>query len=467
MIKESCGIMGVFNHPEAAKLVYLGLYALQHRGQESAGIVSTDGEHLYTHKGLGLVSDVFDESSLEKLKGHSAIGHVRYSTTGSTSLENAQPIVSKYKGGTLAIAHNGNITNSSLLRQELEGRGSIFQTTTDSEIVIHLIAQQSSNDFLESLITSLIRLKGAYSLLVLRPNRMLALRDPSGFRPLCVGSKDKGTYLVASESCAFDIVDAQLLREIKPGEILEFTPDGVHSHHPFADAIPTFCVFEFIYYARPDSLVGAKSVHSIRIRLGKQLAIEHPVEADLVISVPDSSNAAALGFAQQSGIPFEFGLIRSHYVGRTFIEPKQQIRDFGARLKYNTVKSIIAGRRVVVVDDSIVRGTTSRKIVKMIRDAGAKEVHFRVSSPPWQYPCFFGIDTPTREELIASSHSIEEIRKHIGADSLGYLSLEGLKKVVPRTIGCCFACFDGNYPGGRPQDFHKKILEMPFSIKKT
>lgn len=467
MIKESCGIMGVFNHPEAAKLVYLGLYALQHRGQESAGIVSTDGEHFYTHKGLGLVSDVFDESSLEKLKGHIAIGHVRYSTTGSNFLENAQPIVSKYKGGTLGIAHNGNITNSSILRQELEARGSIFQTTTDSEIVIHLIAQQSSNDFLESLITSLIRLKGAYSLLVLRPDRMFALRDPQGFRPLCIGSKDNGTYLVASESCAFDMVDGQLLREIKPGEILEFTSDGVHSHHPFADVAPTFCVFEFIYYARPDSIVATKSVHSIRIKLGRQLAIEHPVEADIVIPVPDSSNAAALGFAQQSGIPFEFGLIRSHYVGRTFIEPKQQIRDFGARLKYNAVRSIIGGKRVVVVDDSIVRGTTSKKIIKMVRDAGAKEVHLRVSSPPWQYPCFFGIDTPTKEELIASSHSIEEIRKHIGADSLGYLSLDGLKKVIPRTTGCCFACFDGNYPGGRPLEFHKKILEMSFSIKKT
>ncbi len=459
--------MGVFNHPEAAKLVYLGLYALQHRGQESAGICSSDGKHLYMHRGLGLVSDVFDEASLERLKGTMAIGHVRYSTTGSSQIENAQPIVSNYRGGTLAVVHNGNLTNALSLRRELENRGAIFQTTTDSEILIHLIAQQSSNDFLESLMPSLMRLKGAYSLLLLRPQRMFALRDPHGFRPLCVGSRGDNAYFVASESCALDIVDAQLLRELKPGEILEFSPEGIRNFHPFAEMEPSFCVFEYVYYARPDSIVGGKCVHTIREMLGRQLAQEQPAEADIVIPVPDSSNAAALGFSQQSGIPFELGLIRSHYVGRTFIEPRQHIRDFGARLKYNTVKCLIRGKRVVVVDDSIVRGTTSGKIVKMVRDAGAKEVHFRVSCPPWRHPCFFGIDTPSKEELIASSNSVEEICKKIGADSLGYLSLDGLKKVIPRTTGYCFACFEGKYPGGRPEDCTKDSLEQSTFLKRS
>lgn len=458
--------MGVFNHPEAAKLVYLGLYALQHRGQESAGIVSSDGDRLYVHKGLGLVSDVFNETILDGLKGNCAIGHVRYSTTGSTILENSMPIVCNYRAGSIAVSHNGNITNAHLLRKELESRGAIFQTTTDSEILIHLLAQQSGEDFLETLTTSLIRLKGAYSMLILRPDRMLALRDPQGFRPLCIGSRENNVYVIGSESCAFDIIDAQLLREIKPGEIIEFTPDGIKSTQPLADVAPSFCVFEYIYYARPDSIVGGKSVYTIRQQLGRQLAKEQPAEADIVIPVPDSSNMAALGYSQQSGIPFEFGLIRSHYVGRTFIEPKQQIRDFGAKLKYNTVKPIIANKRVVVVDDSIVRGTTSRKIVKMLRSAGAGEVHFRVSAPPWRNPCFFGIDTPDKQELAASAHSADDIRKQIGADSLGYLSIEGLKKVVPRTVSYCFACFDGNYPGGRPQDLFKKILEIPLSHKK-
>ena len=458
--------MGVFNHPEAAKLVYLGLYALQHRGQESAGIVSTDGDRLYVHKGLGLVSDVFNETILDGLKGNSAIGHVRYSTTGSTILENSQPIVCTYRAGSIAVSHNGNITNASLLRRELENRGAIFQTTTDSEILIHLLAQQSSDDFMEALNTSLIRLKGAYSMLILRPGGMIALRDPQGFRPLCIGSKEDNVYMVASESCAFDIIDAQLLREIKPGEIIEFTGKGIKSTQPFAEIAPSFCVFEYIYYARPDSIVGGKSVYTIRQQLGRQLAKEQPADADIIIPVPDSSNMAALGYSQQSGIPFEFGLIRSHYVGRTFIEPKQQIRDFGAKLKYNTVKPIIANKRVVVVDDSIVRGTTSRKIVKMLRSAGAREVHFRVSAPPWRNPCFFGIDTPNEQELAASMHSPDEIRQQIEADSLGYLSIEGLKKIVPRTVSYCFACFDGNYPGGRPKDLYKKILEIPLSGKK-
>ncbi|MCX7767068.1 MAG: phosphoribosyltransferase family protein, partial [Candidatus Sumerlaeia bacterium] len=321
-------------------------------------------------------------------------------------------------------------------------------------------------DFLESLITSLIRLKGSYSMLILRPECMLALRDPYGFRPICVGIRDEKTYVVASESCALDIINAQLLRELKPGEILEFTNNGPKHYHPFAEVAPSFCVFEYIYYARPDSIVGGKCVYAIRECLGRQLAIEHPAEADIVIAVPDSANGAALGYSRQSGIPLEFGLIRSHYVGRTFIEPKQQIRDFGVKLKFNPVKRLLANRRVVVVDDSIVRGTTSKKIVKMIRDAGAREVHFRVSAPPWKNPCFFGIDTPSETELIANKYSVEEICKYIGADTLGYLSLEGLKKVVPKTLGYCFACFEGNYPGGRPEKLHKNILEISLPTEK-
>jgi amidophosphoribosyltransferase len=408
---------------------------------------------------MGLVADAFDESALEKLRGQCAIGHVRYSTTGSTSLTNSQPIICTYRDGPISVSHNGNITNANLLRDELESRGAIFQTTTDSEILIHLIAQHTGRDFLEQVTTSLIRLKGSYSMLLLRPDNMLAFRDPLGIRPLCIGSMENDAYVVASESCAFDIIDAQLLREVQPGEILEFTKDGIKSHHPFSSTPPRFCVFEFIYYARPDSIIGGKSVCNIREKLGKQLAKEKPVEADIVIPVPDSSNAAALGYSKESGIQFEFGLIRSHYVGRTFIEPRQQIRDFGAKLKYNTVRTLIQNRRVVVVDDSIVRGTTSRKIVKMLRNAGAKEVHFRVSAPPWRHPCYFGIDTPEKEELTAGVNEVDEIREQIGADTLGYLSLDGLKRVVPRTLGYCFACFNGEYPGGRPPDLTKNILE--------
>lgn len=459
--REECGIVAVYNHAEAAKLTYLGLYALQHRGQESAGIVSTDGQRLYSHKNEGLVADVFTEKVFRDLPGDTAIGHVRYSTTGSSVSGNAQPLTVNYKSGALAVAHNGNITNADELRRELEDRGAIFQTTTDTEILVHLIAQAGMRDFDEALFMSAMRLKGAYSLLVLRENRLYAMKDPRGFRPLCLGKLGDG-YVVASESCALDIMNAQYLREIAPGEVLTFADGVVTSSKPFPPAEQAFCVFEYIYFSRPDSLGHSKSIGELRTKLGEQLAIEHPADGDVVIAVPDSSVPAAIGYARQSGIPYDLGLIRSHYVGRTFIEPDQAIRDFGARIKYNAVRSVLQDKRVVVVDDSIVRGTTSRKIVNMVRNAGAREIHFRASAPPWYNPCYFGVDTPRREKLIAATtKDVEEIRKFIGADSLGYISVEGLLKVMPKTASYCLACFTGEYPSGqRPNgQFTKEILE--------
>lgn len=459
--REHCGIVGVYNNPEASKLVYLGLYALQHRGQESAGICSSDKDGLKIYKNKGLVADVFSEENLEKVPGNISIGHVRYSTTGSSRVVNAQPLFAKYRGGSMAVAHNGNITNAFKVKKELEERGAIFQTTTDSEILIHLIAQSLTNDFVEALFSSMIKLKGSYSILILKDDMMIALRDPRGFRPLCLGTLEGGGYVVASESCAFDIIGAQFLREVKPGELLIMQNGKIRSEKPFGDTPESFCIFEYIYFSRPDSLVNGKCVYDYRQALGEQLAHEHPVDADVVIAVPDSSNPAALGFAKVSGIPFDFGLIRSHYTGRTFIEPNQQIRDFGAKVKYNPVKSVLRNKRVVVVDDSIVRGTTSRKIVKMLRSAGAKEVHFRVSAPCWISPCYFGIDTPKEKELIGAIHSLDEIRDLIEADSIGYLSLEGLMKVMPKTKTYCTACFNGEYPGGKPELCDKEALETP------
>ncbi|HPB32747.1 MAG TPA: amidophosphoribosyltransferase, partial [Candidatus Sumerlaeota bacterium] len=416
---EECGICAVSGNPESAKLAYLGLYALQHRGQESAGIAATDGQNLRCHTGTGVVADVFKRKNLEALPGHTAIGHVRYSTTGSLMQQNAQPLIANYKGGRVAIAHNGNLTNAWLLKKELESRGAIFQSSTDSELLLHLIAQSTSIDFEEALYSSLIRLKGSYSIVLMRENQLYAMRDPRGFRPLCFGKVDN-TYVFASESCALDIIGAHLIRELKPGEIIKVCDGEISYATPFAQEDPSFCVFEYIYFSRPDSIIEGKSVYNIRHSLGEQLAREHPVEADMVIPVPDSSNPSALGYAKESGIPFEFGLIRSHYIGRTFIQPSQNIRDFGARIKYNAVRGLLAGKRVVVVDDSIVRGTTSRQIVTMVRNAGASEVHFRSSAPPWVYPCYFGIDTPIEKELIANVKNVEDIRKFIEADSLGY-----------------------------------------------
>jgi amidophosphoribosyltransferase len=445
--EEECGIFGVFNHQEAANLTYLGLYALQHRGQESCGIVSSDGNSLYSHKSMGLVADVFGNQDIFKqLPGKTAIGHVRYSTTGSSILKNVQPIMVDYSRGAIAVAHNGNIVNAQLVKDELEAWGSIFQTTMDTEIIVHLLAMSKENSLVDRLTEALSRIEGAYCLLLISETEMVAVRDPNGFRPLCLG-KLGDSYVVASESCALDLIEAKLVREIEPGEMILINNDGITSHFPFQKVRPTPCVFEFVYFARPDSYIFGKNVYMVRKELGRQLARENRLEADIVIPVPDSGVPAALGFAQESGMQFEFGLMRNHYVGRTFIEPQQSIRHFGVKIKLNPVKDILKGKRVVVIDDSIVRGTTSRKIIKMIRSAGAKEVHFLISSPPTSYPCYYGIDTPTRKELISSSHSIEEIRKYITADSLAYLSEEGLMNAVGVAKETyCRACFSGGYP---------------------
>lgn len=459
---EECGVVGVYHCPEASKLGYLGLYALQHRGQESAGITSLDGEQLYTHKGYGLVNDVFTPKVLEGLPGNSAIGHVRYSTTGSSVVYNAQPIVAKFHGGTMSVAHNGNLTNADELRLELERKGAIFQGTTDTEVLIHLVAKSEVEDFEEALIQSLAKLKGAYSIVIAREDKVYAVRDPRGFRPLCIGKLGDG-YVVASESCAFDIMNAQYLREMAPGELITFHNGVARSSRPFPEEPSSFCVFEYIYFSRPDTMASSgRSVSELRNKLGEQLAIEHPVEADVVIAVPDSSVPAAIGYARRSGIPYDIGLVRSHYVGRTFIEPNQAIRDFGARIKYNPVRSVLQGKRVVVVDDSIVRGTTSRKIVNMIREAGAKEIHFRVTAPPWKNPCYFGIDTPEENKLLAAVHpDNQSMCEFIGSDTLGFISPEGLYKVMPKAVGYCNACFTGEYPQGqRPAGtFKKEMLE--------
>jgi len=445
--EEECGIFGVFNHPEAANLTYLGLYALQHRGQESCGIVSSDGMYLHAHKSMGLVADVFGNQEIFKsLPGGAAIGHVRYSTTGSSVLKNVQPIMVDYSRGSIAVAHNGNIVNAQLIKDELEAWGSIFQTTMDTEIIVHLLATSKANSLFERITEALNRVEGAYCLLFLTETQMVAVRDPNGFRPLCLGKRGDA-YVVASESCALDLIEAQFIREIEPGEVVIIDRDGVASSFPFRKRKPTPCIFEFVYFARPDSYIFGKNVYMVRKELGRQLAREHRIDADIVIPVPDSGVPAALGYAQESGIRFEFGLMRNHYVGRTFIEPQQSIRHFGVKIKLNPVRDIIKGKRVVVIDDSIVRGTTSRKIVKMIRSAGAKEVHTLISSPPTDYPCYYGIDTPTRKELISSSHTIEEIRKYITADSLGYLSEQGLLTAVgTENTDYCRACFSGGYP---------------------
>ncbi len=453
-MKEYCGVFGVFGNPEAANLTYLGLHALQHRGQESAGIVASDGNQLSFHRSPGLVADIFDEKVLNGLKGDSAIGHVRYSTAGGEDPKNIQPLSVRWSGGSLALAHNGNLVNADELRTELEAQGAIFQSSADTEVVIHLLAR-ASGDLSERIITSLRQVKGAFSLLFLTESSMIGVRDPLGFRPLVLG-RLKNSWVLASETCALDLIEAEFIREIEPGEMVIIDEQGLRSLRPFDASRLGRCIFELIYFARPNSVVFGRSVHGVRKALGRQLAIEQPVEADLVIPVPDSGTPAALGFAEQSGIAFDYGLIRSHYVGRTFIEPQQSIRHFGVKLKLSAVAPILKGKRVVVVDDSIVRGTTSRKIVKMVRAAGAREVHLRISSPPTSWPCYYGIDTPTRQELIASSHSIEEIARYVTADSLGYLALEGLKSAVGDEGTFCDACFSGNYL----INFKKKLGEL-------
>ncbi|HBO83433.1 MAG: amidophosphoribosyltransferase [Deltaproteobacteria bacterium GWC2_42_11] len=445
--KDECGIFGIYNHPEAANLTYLGLHALQHRGQESAGIVSSDGgEMLHSHKAMGLVADIFKEDVLKKLPGISAIGHVRYSTTGESHLKNAQPFVVNYSRGAIAVAHNGNIVNAGLLRAELEAYGSIFQSSMDTEIIIHLLATSKYNSLLDRLVDALKSLMGSYSLVFLTETRMIAARDPHGFRPLALG-RLRDSWVVASETCAFDLIEADYIRDIEPGEIVLIDKDGIKSFKPFEKTNLTPCVFEFIYFARPDSNIFGANVYKIRKNLGRELARECPAKADVVIPVPDSGVPASIGFAEESKIPFEMGLIRSHYVGRTFIEPKDSIRHFGVKIKLNAVRELLKNKRVVVIDDSIVRGTTSRKIVKMIRDAGAKEVHMRISSPPTICPCFYGIDTPTSQELIASSHTTNDINTYITSDTIGYLSVEGVYKAVSgASSSFCDACFTGKYP---------------------
>jgi amidophosphoribosyltransferase len=445
--REKCGVVGVFGHPEAANLAYLGLCALQHRGQEAAGIVSSDGQVLVSHRGHGLVTDIFPEAIIRRLRGQAAIGHNRYSTTGgSQHLKNAQPLVVEYGRGGLALAHNGNLVNAERLRAELEERGSIFQSTVDTEVIIHLIAAANAETLEDRVVEALHQVRGAYSLVFLAPDKLIAVRDPNGFRPLVLG-RVKGAWVVASETCALDLMDAEYEREIAPGEMVVMTEEGLVSYHPLAKAPGAACIFEHIYFARPDSIVFGRSVYQARKELGRTLAREAGVPADIVIPVPDSGVPAAIGYAEAAGIPFEMGLIRNHYVGRTFIEPRDAIRHFGVKVKLNAQRNVLEGKRVVVVDDSIVRGTTSRKIVKMIRDAGAREVHMRISSPPTTNPCYYGIDTPTRAELIASSHDTDEIRRYITADSLAYLSEEGMYGFLggPQP-GFCDACFTGRYP---------------------
>lgn len=445
--REECGVVGVYGHPEAANLVYLGLYALQHRGQEGAGIVSSNGSVLMSHRGLGLVADVFDHEIISRLEGAAAIGHNRYSTAGRTLLKNTQPFVVEFGGGGLAVAHNGNIVNAIELREQLEARGSIFHSSVDTEVIIHLIAGAHGGQLVDRIVTALSEVRGAYSLIFLSRDEMIAVRDPNGFRPLVLG-RIKDAVFVASETCALDLIGAEYEREIEPGEVLIASREGTRSIFPFARASRTRCVFEYVYFSRPDSLVYGRNVYQVRKELGRQLAREQPAEADLVVPVPDSGVPAALGFAEESGLPFDFGLIRNHYVGRTFIEPQDAIRHFGVKVKLNAQREVLEGKRIVVVDDSIVRGTTSRKIVTMLRAAGAKTVHMRISSPPTTGPCYYGVDTPTRSELIASEQSVERIREFITADSLGFLSERGLYafRADASDEGFCDACFSGRYP---------------------
>ena len=448
---EECGVVAIYGHPEAAKMAYLGLYALQHRGQESAGICTMAGGRIHCHKAMGHVADIFTSRVLETLPGPSAIGHTRYSTTGDTVLLNAQPFSVSCNKGRLAVAHNGNITNATELRELLGRRGSIFQASSDTEVVLHLVAQSSERTLPGALRDALLQLDGAFSLVLLAEDCIIVARDPHGFRPLAIGELEvKGggkAYVFASETCAFDLIGAVYLQDVAPGEMVIAGPDGLRRERYAPEQRLAQCVFEHVYFSRPDSIVFGRSVEESRENLGRLLARECPADADLVVPVPDSGVAAAIGYADESGLPYRQALIRNHYVGRTFIEPEQAIRDFGVKLKLNPVRHLLEGKRVVLVDDSLVRGTTSRKIVRMVRQAGARAVHLRISCPPTISPCFYGVDTPTRGELIASTQSTEEIRRFVEADSLGYLSLDSLRRAVGDTKGeYCYACYTGDYP---------------------
>ncbi len=452
--RDECGVVAIYSHPEAETLAYLGLHSLQHRGQESAGIVTSDGMSLHIHKAMGLVADIFTEKKLSRMRGTLAIGHTRYSTTGDSALLNAQPIMVQSNKGMIALAHNGNLTNAGEIRARMEAQGSIFQTSSDTEVIVHLIAQSREHTLAEAIADALRRVEGAFSLVMISPDRIFAARDPRGFRPLAMGripalpGQQQDTIVFASETCAFDLVGATYEREVKPGELVIVGPEGTSSSL-YTPALPqSSCIFEHVYFSRPDSRVFGRPVQESREQLGRQLAIEAPADADLIVPVPDSGVTAAMGYAAESGIPLRFGLIRNHYVGRTFIEPQQSVRDFGVKLKLNPVRSLLEGKRIVLIDDSIVRGTTSRKIVRMVRSAGAKEVHMRISCPPTISPCFYGVDTPRKKELIAANNTIEEIRQYIGADSLAYLSLEGMKKACHdgEKTTYCTACYTGHYP---------------------
>ena len=461
--KDECGVFGIFGHPEAANLAYLGLYALQHRGQESAGIVAADGTRIRASRAMGQVAEAFSEATLEKLPGHLAIGHTRYSTAGESTLENAQPFLIECAHGQIAVAHNGNLVNARELRDELVRGGSIFQSSSDTEVILHLYARSRAATVEDALVESISQIRGAYSLALLTPNRLIAARDPHGFRPLALG-RMADAWIVCSETCAMDLIGATYVRDVEPGEVLVITEAGVRSIKPFPPQQLSHCVFEHVYFARPDSYVFGSSVNEVRTEFGRTLAREAAVDADVVVPIPDSGVCAAIGYAEEAGLPMKMGLIRNHYVGRTFIEPAQSIRHFSVKVKLNPVRSILDGRRVILLDDSIVRGTTSRKIVKMVRAAGAKEVHLRISCPPTISPCFYGVDTPNRSELIAATHSLEDIRKYVAADSLAYLSLEGLRRAVgARQNHYCTSCYTGVYPIAFPRD-EQKYLQLALKV---
>jgi amidophosphoribosyltransferase len=464
--RDECAVFGIFGHPEAANMTYLGLYAMQHRGQESAGIAVSDGQQVRLRRAMGYVADAFDTTTLASLPGTLAIGHVRYSTAGSSQLTNAQPFLIDCAHGQIAICHNGNLINAQELRDDLVRQGSIFQSTSDTEVVLHLYARSRAPSMEEAVIEAVSQVQGAFSFALLTTDRLVAVRDPHGFRPLALGRLDDA-FVVCSETCAMDLIGATYVRDVEPGEVLIIGPEGMKSLKPFAPAKLAHCVFEHVYFARPDSYVFGTSVNEVRTNLGRILSSEQPVEADVVVPVPDSGVCAAMGFAEASGIPLQMGLIRNHYVGRTFIEPQAAIRHFGVRVKLNPVRSILDGKRVVLIDDSIVRGTTSRKIVKMVRAAGAREVHVRISCPPTVSPCFYGIDTPRRSELIAATHTLEEITKYLDADSVAYLSLEGLMRAVGQRSGSyCSSCYTGRYPVAFPRD-ERSYLQLALKLDKA
>ncbi len=458
--KEYCGIFGIFDHETAVDLTYLGLYSLQHRGEESCGMAVSDGKRIRQLTGMGLVSEVFGQDKLKGLKGQRSIGHVRYSTTGSSIIRNAQPFVIQHNRFSTSIAHNGNLTNALELREKLENEGAIFQTTMDSEIVLHLLVRSGADLFEDRLVNALKQCEGAYSMLFLTEDKLIGVRDPNGFRPLCLGLKD-GSYVLASETCSLDLIGADFVREIEPGEMVIIDEKGIDTRKPFAAVRHSSCIFEFIYFARPDSRIFGDNVLEVRKRLGMKLAREYPVDADFVMSIPDSGNYAALGYSRESGIPFEFGMVRNHYVGRTFINPSPEMRRHGVKIKLNPIRDILKGKKVIVVEDSIVRGTTTSGRIKAIREAGVKEIHLRISCPPIMFPCYYGIDFPSREELIANQlPSVEEIARSVGVDSLKYLSLEGMIEAVSGDRdGFCTACFDGEYPIKIRKGAEKEIFD--------